>query len=60
MTDDEGWMTLEEYLDEGSYLVSEVFRIAESLAMHAETRRMVAVTTRKYKARKGRRRRTFG
>lgn len=58
MNDDEGWMTPEEYLESTSLLVAEVFRIAESLAMYAETRRMVEVTTRKYRARRGRRRRT--
>lgn len=51
-------MTPEEYLESTSLLVAEVFRIAESLAMYAETRRMVEVTTRKYRARRGRRRRT--
>lgn len=52
----DGWVTLEEFVNNNPLIRDFMLEIERQLVIR-ETRRIVEVTTRKYRARRGRRRR---
>jgi hypothetical protein len=53
--EDEGWIPLRDFV-ENNPLIADMWREIERRAVYIDTRRIVEVTTRKYKARRKRRR----